>query len=480
MKTYPKVFLLFAYLLMCIGSYAGEHTQDTIARIKIRAKEYKNQAVDFYGTMYVHVCQVKLDSNGEGSAIIPIKRKQFDTFYINGMKRNVPVFLDYGYELVFSADKESLPFSGKGSVINNYLFESNILLNQLRDSARSIEDPLTGIDKFIRLCDHFEAEHAGLYKKYYDNILPTKELDYLLRANMRASVLLQKEFYLSDLTHSSDFGQKEIDSLNLENRLGLAENNLLHDTLLIRCPSSDFSLYLHENRNRYFLKSGCFKPEDMDLKIILKIKAVENASQYGGAIKEFLLFQTLFNTIEDEGPLPIIDSITGSLIETHRLSAENRKLLADKKKEYIYLMPGKPAPHLQGISPEGKVYSLSDFKGKVIFIDLWATWCSPCIAALPHILELEESFKHNKEVIFIFLANNKEDTWKGYLSQHPEFIGFHLRIKQEDSRTLEKSWKLAGIPRYMLIDKEGKIIDAFAKNNSYDKLKGMIEKALLK
>lgn len=146
-------------------------------------------------------------------------------------------------------------------------------------------------------------------------------------------------------------------------------------------------------------------------------------------------------------------------------------------------MPGNPAPHLQGISPDDKVHSLNDFKGKVIFIDIWATWCAPCIERLPHIMELQGNFINSKEVVFIFLSNDsdeEEDSWKKYLLDHPEFNGIHLRARKKEDRPFEKLWKVVGIPRYMIVDKEGKIIDAFAKHSSYEKLKEVIESALTK
>lgn len=146
-------------------------------------------------------------------------------------------------------------------------------------------------------------------------------------------------------------------------------------------------------------------------------------------------------------------------------------------------MPGNPAPHLQGISPDGKIHSLNDFKGKVIFIDIWATWCRPCIDGFPHLFELQEAFINSKEVVFIFLSNDRdeeEETWKKYLSDHPEFKGIHLRARKEEDRPFEKLWKVTGIPRYMIINKEGKIVDAFAKNLSHEELKKAIGNAIAK
>ena len=211
------------------------------------------------------------------------------------------------------------------------------------------------------------------------------------------------------------------------------------------------------------------------------MRGLEKANQYNKEIKEFLLFDVLFMDVVLRGPRQFTDSLANQLIEQHRMSYKYQKIFSDKKKEFADLMPGNIAPPLQGISPEGKVCSLNDFKGKVIFVDIWATWCSPCIKALPHMSELQEKLGNNKNLIFLFLSNDQDEKkWKNYLLEHPEFKGVHLRARKEEDRPFENAWKGGGIPRYMLIDQEGKIIDAFAKNNSYKKLQEIIEKVLLK
>jgi thiol-disulfide isomerase/thioredoxin len=279
----------------------------------------------------------------------------------------------------------------------------------------------------------------------------------------------------------SNFEQKEIDSLNLENKLGLAENNLLKDTFLIKYPTGDFLDYLWQNRERYLRKSVTFTRGDIDKYIVKCFKVVEGATQYSKEIKEYELFNYIFYMLDSGGPSPVLDSIAGKLEEKYPACSEYLAMLTDKYKKLSPLMPGNPAPHLQGISPEGKVYSLNDFKDKVIFIDIWATWCGPCIEALPHIIELQKKFIENNEVVFIFLSHDgKEGKWDKYLSDHPEFKGVHLRARKEEDRPFETLWKVTGIPRYMIIDKQGKIIDAFARQSSYEKLKGVIEQALLK
>ena len=77
------------------------------------------------------------------------------------------------------------------------------------------------------------------------------------------------------------------------------------------------------------------------------------------------------------------------------------------------VQPGKPAPDLIGINPNGKEIKLSDLKGNVVLVDFWATWCGPCRAALPHVKELYNKY-HEKgfEVFCVSDNDSSPDEWK--------------------------------------------------------------------
>jgi thiol-disulfide isomerase/thioredoxin len=102
---------------------------------------------------------------------------------------------------------------------------------------------------------------------------------------------------------------------------------------------------------------------------------------------------------------------------------------------------------------DGKEYKLADFKGKVVLMDFWATWCGPCKKAMPSIQKLHEAFK-DKAVAVIGV-----NTWEKGEKAGPEYMskqGFtYLTLLKGDD--LAKSYGISGIPTIILIDKEGKI-----------------------
>lgn len=146
------------------------------------------------------------------------------------------------------------------------------------------------------------------------------------------------------------------------------------------------------------------------------------------------------------------------------------------------VQPGKPAPELIGINPEGKEIKLSDLKGKVVLIDFWATWCGPCRAALPHVKELYDKY-HDKgfEVFCVGDDDSNTEEWKKVIelegmqnyfnilrglktlrNENGEFQGF------DRSNDQSEKYAVHYLPTKYLIAADGTIIGKIDKNEELD------------
>lgn len=97
---------------------------------------------------------------------------------------------------------------------------------------------------------------------------------------------------------------------------------------------------------------------------------------------------------------------------------------------------------------------LENYKGKTIFIDVWASWCRDCIEGLP---QLERLQKENKEVVFLFLSLDKDiPRWKRGIEKH-QIKGEHYFMKSGWDGAFGDFLELDWIPRYLVVDKAGAI-----------------------
>lgn len=101
------------------------------------------------------------------------------------------------------------------------------------------------------------------------------------------------------------------------------------------------------------------------------------------------------------------------------------------------------------------------YASKVIYIDFWAPWCSPCMGEMPFSKKLQEDYK-NKEVVFLYLASRcTEASWKATITNE-ELTGEHILLTNDQYATLSAEFGITGIPHYVLIDKKGTIISKSA------------------
>ena len=137
---------------------------------------------------------------------------------------------------------------------------------------------------------------------------------------------------------------------------------------------------------------------------------------------------------------------------------------------------GAISPNFELDDINGYMVSLNSLKGKVVYIDIWATWCIPCINEVPSLQKMEEHFK-GKDIAFVSICiKDREKLWKKMVKEKG-FTGIQVFDEKGDSSFIEQ-YGVASIPRFILIDKEGKIIDANALPPSDPKLQEQIAKYL--
>lgn len=190
------------------------------------------------------------------------------------------------------------------------------------------------------------------------------------------------------------------------------------------------------------------------------------------------------STIEEYSFGMFLDSFFDNLLafekkmEQSFFNKENHLLFKNRTTDYFALSPGMPAPVFSLPDSSGNLVRLSDFKGKVVYIDFWGTWCYPCIQEIPDALELQKKYT-NKPVVFLYVALEYDDEniaeWKNFIAgKHPRsvnlladisFTGIHLVAEKQFHNEEIKPYKLNFAPTHVLIDQSGNIISARAKRS---------------
>ncbi|MBS2097683.1 TlpA family protein disulfide reductase [Carboxylicivirga linearis] len=162
------------------------------------------------------------------------------------------------------------------------------------------------------------------------------------------------------------------------------------------------------------------------------------------------------------------DSIKNIMKERYTEIITNKKytkaftvLLAQLEK----LQPGAIAPTFAYNDINGEKVTSEDLKGKVIYIDVWATWCGPCKAEIPHLKKMEEEL-HEQDIAFVSISvDNNKSAWEKMVAEK-ELKGYQLFAPNDWNSEIIKDYAIRGIPRFIMIDKEGKLVNANASRPS--------------
>lgn len=143
-------------------------------------------------------------------------------------------------------------------------------------------------------------------------------------------------------------------------------------------------------------------------------------------------------------------------------------------------MVGKPSPTFTYENHKGGTSTLADFKGKYVYIDVWATWCGPCLAEIPHLKKVEADY-HDKNIVFLSIsidAKKDHEKWKNMVDQK-ELGGVQLFADNDWNSQFVKDYGIQGIPRFILIDPNGNVVESDASRPSNPELRKKLD-ALLK
>ncbi|MCG1034778.1 TlpA family protein disulfide reductase [Polaribacter sargassicola] len=355
----------------------------------------------------------------------------------------------------YDANKKdsTLQITGSTAIINNYIIAKNKIYAE--KMPKNNEAFLKNEEEFKKiLLDLKKAEEDLLTKT--DNIsddfktseIKNIEYNYLTGLN---SYELYHGYYTKNREFKvSDNFLDELENLPMEN-----EQDFL------------FS-YAYRNlvNSKTREKSNLLAKKDSisgDIAYLTTVSEIQNQT-----IKNNLLYQSAKYGITYTENLEEFYT----LYSNNSTDEENNKEITTSYNKLKALAKGNPSPKfIDYENNAGGTTSLDDLKGKYVYIDVWATWCGPCIAEVPSLKKLEKEY-HDKNIEFMSISIDKEkdhEKWQKMIVDK-ELKGIQLFADNNWESKFVEDYMIKGIPRFILIDPKGNIINANAPRPSDEKL----------
>lgn len=360
------------------------------------------------------------------------------------------------------------------SFANKYDFVREIVDANLKDLWSKRNENSLMCRAFWNFQEYYVRRMTTFYSKYV--VLPSRSQD---------GEAIYEYLYPQILRRYRDAGKVKI----TDDELAQLERNAAEWRSTLE---ADFDKR-NEKPNDYMKKSAkILEREDIkkvlddenslfDLYIFLEIAESLNIDK---ETRDILVSRFLYGSMTDTGePLNetaarYVDELVSQPSAKAAINTLQNKYLALAKKDVSKYT--KSASDVAGMSDGEKILRkiIEPYKGKIILLDVWGTWCMPCRMALQQSKQEYESLK-DYDLVYLYLANRSpEDAWKNVIKQY-DVTGdnvVHYNLPADQQSAVEQFVGVNGYPTYRLIDRNGNLVDVNVDARSIDVLKKVLNK----
>lgn len=384
--------------------------------------------------------------------------KMSSDFYLLRQNRNsMEIFAPKGSFINIEYDSQkkdsTIQFSGSESIINNYILDKKEVSKSVKGGLKEmyLKDENGFKEHILKIKSTQEdllTKTDGISDEYKNNELKNIYYEYL-------SYLNRYQTYHRHFSKNKEFKVSEnlldeLENIELEN-----ENDFTFSQYYRNIVSSKL-----RNTAKKLIEKDSIANDIAYLKIaaelktdIIRNKLLFDAAKYGITYTENLEdYYTIFskNSTNDDN---------------------NVKIAKDYKKLKA-LSKGSPSPKFANYENNaGGKTSLDDLNGKYTYIDVWATWCGPCIREIPSLKKIEKEF-HSENIEFVSISIDREKDhkkWKKMIVDR-SLGGIQLFADKNWESKFIQDYMIKGIPRFILIDPQGNIVNSNAPRPSDKKL----------
>ncbi len=403
--------------------------------------------------------EMSIAENGSFGDTLKINNNGFYTLRIG--RESTPVYLTQGASVGVSLNAvefdESLKYTGDGASDNNYLVAKYLL-----------SEKEMAFDKVYSLPEaEFIIQTNKINTNYVDLLNSTEGISVEFKEQEAKELEYAHINNLENYQEYHGYFTKNVDFVVSESYYSSSSDFNFADTNVYKNSKAYKRLLAsHYGRLAYDLS----KKEDLD--IALAFLQVVDKSFANGDTKDDLMFNQLQYGMKPNASLEDVYN----LYKNANQDTDNLAKITDNYNLYKNLTPGKTSPTFTYENHKGGKTSLTDLKGKVVYVDVWATWCGPCKREIPFLKEVEAEY-HGKNVAFVSISIDVKrdyDTWRQMVTDK-ELGGIQLMADSDWKSKFVTDYGIKGIPRFILIDTEGKIINSDAPRPSSPELRGVLD-----
>ncbi len=405
--------------------------------------------------------EVAVDKEGVFQDTLQIEPGYYN--FSHGRERS-SIYLAGDFNLNISLDAEAfdetIKFEGAGSDVNNYLAQKYLYREETIGNSRShfsLEE--------VAFKDKLEQMNAELNKRLESSVGSNSTFLELEKQNLEFEFIDALNKYESRHAYYAEKKDFKVSEDFMPDHLKSASFN--DATAYALFPSyrslarNELSVAVSEAIGEDYQNA---KAEHFKALTESEIPALKNS--YINGTGRFMLSPANPNMVEIYELF--MDQLTDEEIRTN---------ISERFEKNKTLLPGMPSPVFNNYeNHDGGSTSLEDLRGKYVYIDVWATWCAPCLREVPYLKEVEKEYG-KKNIAFVSTSIDvaaDHDKWVDMVTEK-ELEGVQLFADNDWNSAFVKEYGIEGIPRFILVDPEGKIISADAPRPSNDKLKSILE-----
>lgn len=403
------------------------------------------------------------------------------------MRSNAMVAIDLDFTHIAFDSKGRYDFASDRVTAKKqaYISLNNTGIYAIAEPGKTLEISVSGSGKLSKVKfkgpNAYESELLNAMQGFY----PTKDV-YYEENNPQDTLSFPEAWKLLDSKYETicrllskqqdkakaDSMQQEADMRYLSNRIQMQQGychkygiNTKSDSML-----SELMAQVNPNDEKYtangILQNYIFYK--MPIEVSSSTDVNDYASQYLNTVCREINNEKIRDNMLD---MHVSQCIQAEGLDIDRFwTLVKEKCSPDIVKTYQYIVyarkstkSGMMCPDVTFSDIQGKSHRLSDYFGKVLYIDLWATWCGPCCMEIPYLEKLADHYKSDPRIQFISISMDRDHAaWEKKINEDkPAWLQF-ITSREED-RLLSSQWGVASIPRFLIINADGTICnnDAF-------------------